>query len=61
MVQKQPCIADSLSLEDLYLAVLLSSKNLTVRLRPQLRAGENFAEEAIVADAVAKGPHQSQF
>jgi len=55
MVQKQPCIADSLSLEDLYLAVLLSSKNLTVRLRPQLRAGENFAEESIVADAVARG------
>lgn len=44
-----------LSLEDVYLAVLLSAKSLRVRLRPELKAGENFDEEVAVENAVLKG------
>jgi len=41
-----------LSLEDLLLAVLLGAKILEVRLRPELKSGENFAEELTVEQAV---------
>lgn len=42
-------IQPQLSLDDLYLSVLLGSKVLGVRLRPELKSGENFstAEEAV--------------
>jgi hypothetical protein len=41
-----------LNLEDLYLAVLLASKKLGVRLRPELKAHETFDAEDIVEAAV---------
>jgi ATP-dependent helicase YprA (DUF1998 family) len=41
-----------LNLEDLYLAVLLASKELRVRLRPELKGSETFAAEETVAAAV---------
>lgn len=44
-----------LNLDDLYLAILLASKKLGVRLRPELKAGETFAAEEIVAAAVKDG------
>ena len=45
----------NLSLEDLYLAVLIASKKLNVRLRPELKSGETFEAEQIVEHAVASG------
>jgi ATP-dependent helicase YprA (DUF1998 family) len=44
-----------LNLNDLYLAVLLASKKLKVRLRPELKASENFAAEDTVDLAVQEG------
>ena len=37
-----PALQSTLSLEDLYLAVLLASQELGVRLRPELKDGETF-------------------
>src|SRR4029077_1420363 len=47
-----PAVAPDLSLEDLYLAVLLAAKELGVRLRPELRLGESFHDEVLVEEAV---------
>jgi ATP-dependent helicase YprA (DUF1998 family) len=44
-----------LSLEDLYLAVLLASKKLGVRLRPELKEGESFNAEDVVEQAARSG------
>ena len=44
-----------LSLDDLYLAILLASKKLSVRLRPELKAAETFAAEDTVELAVQEG------
>lgn len=44
-----------LSLEDLYLAVLLASQELGVRIRPELKGGETFHAEDTVAAAIADG------
>jgi ATP-dependent helicase YprA (DUF1998 family) len=57
---QQDAIRDLLTLEDLYLAVLLSAKTLGVRLRPELRAGENFEEELDVEQAITEGALNSQ-
>ena len=43
------------SLDDLYLAVLLASKNLNVRLRPEVKSGESFGADRTVATAVENG------
>lgn len=48
-------LAPSLSLDDLYLAVLLASNELNVRLRPELKAGESFDAELMVREAYEKG------
>lgn len=52
---QHPMVQSQLNLDDLYLAVLLSSKALGVRLRPALKAGENFAADKMVGDAVRDG------
>jgi ATP-dependent helicase YprA (DUF1998 family) len=44
-----------LNLDDLYLSILLASKKLGVRLRPELKAGETFTAEDTVESAVADG------
>ncbi len=44
-----------LNLEDIYLAALLASQRLSVRLRPELRPDENFGAEGIVESAVRNG------
>lgn len=54
-LQKTPDLHTILNLEDLYLAVLLASKKLNVRLRPEMKPGENFAAEQIVEDAIRSG------
>lgn len=48
-------LANLLSLEDLYLGVLLAAKDMGVRLRPELKVGESFQDENLVEDAVRKG------
>ncbi|MBI2870505.1 MAG: DEAD/DEAH box helicase [Candidatus Omnitrophica bacterium] len=48
-------LAQFLSLEDLYFAVLLAAKALSVRLRPELREGESFQVEYVVEGAVNAG------
>ena len=47
-----PDIADSLSLDELYLGVLIAAKELGVRLRPELRGGETFNDENRVEQAI---------
>ncbi|MCY3880393.1 MAG: DUF1998 domain-containing protein [Rhodobacteraceae bacterium] len=54
-LQELPAFADLLCLDDLYLAVLLASKKLQVRLRPEIKSGESFAVDAMVADAFEQG------
>lgn len=48
-LQTFPSLHKRLSLEDLYLAVLIATKKLGIRLRPELKAHENFNLEAIVS------------
>ena len=50
-----PIVATLLSLDDLYLSVLVAAKELGVRLRPELKVGETFHEETVVEDAVTAG------
>lgn len=54
-LQDRPILRPNLSLEDLYLAVLLASQELGVRLRPELKGGETFHAEDTVAAAIADG------
>ena len=53
-LQDLPAFASLLSLDDLYLAVLLASKRLKVRLRPEIKSGESFAAEGLVAEAYGR-------
>lgn len=48
-------VAGLLSLEDLYLGVLIAAKYMGVRLRPELKAGESFQHENVVEQAIADG------
>jgi len=48
-----PSLANRISLEDLYLAVLIGAKELGVRLRPELRSGETLQGELQVEEAFA--------
>jgi len=54
-LQTQAILRGNLSLEDLYLAVLLASQELRVRLRPELKLGESSAAEQTVATAIQDG------
>jgi ATP-dependent helicase YprA (DUF1998 family) len=48
-------IASMLNLGDLYVAVILASKALGVRLRPELKLGESFATDTSIGSAVLSG------
>jgi len=48
-------VANLLSLEDLYLGVLIAAKEMGVRLRPELKVGESFQDESVVEEAVRSG------
>ena len=50
-----PIVANLLSLEDLYLGVLIAAKDMGVRLRPELKVGESFQDENVVEEAVRSG------
>ena len=52
-------IGPTLSLEDLYFAVLIAAAELGVRLRPERRTGELFAEERLVREEVQEGVLES--
>jgi ATP-dependent helicase YprA (DUF1998 family) len=52
---KNELIGPTLSLEDLYFAVLIAAAKLGVRLRPKRRTGELFAEERHVQEEVQNG------
>ena len=54
-LQEVPTLQQHLSLEDLYLAVLLASKKLNVRLRPEMKSGESFSADLIVEKAFHDG------
>ena len=49
-------LAPMLSLDDLYLAVLVAARELGVRLRPELKQGESFHGETVVDEAAKNGP-----
>lgn len=51
-LQSSPSLASLLSLDDLYLAILLGSKRLNVRLRPERKPSESFGAEDTVEQAV---------
>ena len=54
-LQKVPTLKSFIGLNDLFLAILLASKKLNVRLRPELKSGENFTAEDEVEQAIASG------
>jgi ATP-dependent helicase YprA (DUF1998 family) len=54
-LQKYLHIKAILSLEDLYLALLIAAKLLNVRLRPQLKQGETFSSYEKVETAIKQG------
>ena len=54
-LQEVPVLVPNLNLEDLYLAILLASKKLNVRLRPEMKFGESFAAAQTVEDAIRSG------
>jgi ATP-dependent helicase YprA (DUF1998 family) len=54
-LQKSVVLQPHVGLNDLFLAVMLASKRLGVRLRPELGSGENFAAEDDVDEALANG------
>lgn len=54
-LQRSEALGPQLTLEDMYLAVLIAAEMLGVRLRPQLPAGQSFSEELTVRDAIDNG------
>ena len=58
-LQQSALLAPHISLEDLYLAVLIAAIKLGVRLRPELKGGESFHAEEIVDDKIRAGALQS--
>lgn len=55
LLAKPTMVQQMLSLEELYLAVILASQALGVRLRPERKSGENFsAAEEMVAKGIAE-------
>jgi len=54
-LQNVAVLRPNLNLEDLYLAVLWASKELNVRLRPEMKTGENFDAELVIENAIRQG------
>jgi hypothetical protein len=59
-LQTVPVLQQNLNLEDLYLAILLASKKLGVRLRPEMKSGESFGAEMAVEKAINDGETESE-
>ena len=58
-LQQTPLLVQHLSLEDLYLTVLIAAQELGVRLRLELKIGESFHAEEIVDNKIKSGALQS--
>lgn len=58
-LQDQESVRSFLNLDDLFLGVLLASKQLNVRLRPKLHDYESFEAEEIVEKAFFKEDHKN--
>jgi Domain of unknown function (DUF1998)/Helicase conserved C-terminal domain len=54
-LQKSNVLNPHVGLNDVFLAVMLASKRLNVRLRPEIATGENFAAEDVVEEALTSG------
>ncbi len=50
-----PTVAEVLSLEDLYLGVMIAAQTMGVRLRPESKDHESGRDETIVENAIAEG------
>lgn len=59
-LQTAAVLRPNLNLEDLYLAVLLASKKLSVRLRPEMKLGESFGAELTVERAISEGETEDE-
>jgi len=55
-LRRVEAVRSSLSLEDLFLAVLIAARSLRVRLRPELRAGESLDAQREVNRVIQQGP-----
>ena len=51
----QDAVRPHLNLDDLYLGVLIASRRLNVRLRPEMRSDENFDAYEVVAQVIRDG------
>lgn len=58
-LQQSTLLTSHLSLEDVYLAVLIAASDLGVRLRPELKDGESFHAEEVVNERIQTGALQS--
>jgi len=54
-LQQVNTLKSFLGLNDLFLAILIASKKLNVRLRPELKSGESFSAEDEVEAAIVSG------
>ena len=54
-LQEATNLKAEIGLNDLFLAILLASKKLNVRLRPELKSGEEFSAEDAIEQALADG------
>jgi hypothetical protein len=54
-LQQVNVLKSHVGLNDLFLAILIASNKLNVRLRPELKAGENFSAEDDVEQAIITG------
>lgn len=54
-LQEVRAIESQLCLEDLHLAVLIASRELNVRVRPELKSGESLVAEDVVNQAAVNG------
>jgi ATP-dependent helicase YprA (DUF1998 family) len=59
-LQQANILKSHVGLNDLFLAILIASKKLNVRLRPELKAGENFSAEDEVEQAIASGADDTE-
>jgi ATP-dependent helicase YprA (DUF1998 family) len=59
-LQKVPILSSFVGLNDLFLGILLASKKLNVRLRPELKSGENFTAEDEVEQAIVNGSAETE-
>jgi ATP-dependent helicase YprA (DUF1998 family) len=59
-LQQVNILKSHVGLNDLFLAILIASKKLNVRLRPELKAGENFSAEDEIEQAIASGADDTE-